>query len=203
MGAPDPRDGAARSRARRRSTSRKGRQFWALQPPKRTPPPAVKDAAWPRADIDRFLLAGLEAKGLTPVADADKRTLLRRVYFDLIGLPPTPEEIEARSSRTASPEAFATVVDRLLASPQFGERWGRHWLDVARYAESSRQGGEHRLPARLALPRLRHRGVQRGQAVRSIHPRADRRRLAARPATTSRRPSNSIATGFLALGPKA
>ena len=96
----------------------------------------MKDAAWPRSDIDRFLLAALEAKGLKPVADADRPTLLRRVTFDLIGLPPTPEEVEAFVA-DESPGAFEKVVDRLLASPPFGERWGRHWLDVARYAESS------------------------------------------------------------------
>ena len=96
----------------------------------------MKHAEWPRGDIDRFLLAALEARGLAPVADADRRRLLRRVTFDLIGLPPTPEELDAFLADD-SPDAFAKVVDRLLASPRFGERWGRHWLDVARYAESS------------------------------------------------------------------
>ena len=114
----------------------KAREFWSFQPPRQVKPPAVKDAAWPQTDIDRFLLAALEAKGLAPVADADRHTLIRRVTFDLIGLPPTPEEVEAFVA-DASPDAFAKVVDRLLASPRFGERWGRHWLDVARFAESS------------------------------------------------------------------
>ena len=99
-------------------------------------PPAVKDTAWPRTDIDRFLLADMEARGLKPVADADKPTLIRRVSFDLTGLPPTPEECEAFIS-DQSADAFTKVVDRLLASPRFGERWGRHWLDVVRFAEST------------------------------------------------------------------
>ena len=91
---------------------------------------------WPRGTIDGFLLAGLESRGLAPVADAERPTLLRRVTFDLIGLPPTLEQLDA-FVRDDSPDAFTKVVDRLLASPRFGERWGRHWLDVARYAESS------------------------------------------------------------------
>ncbi|MFO0951741.1 MAG: DUF1549 and DUF1553 domain-containing protein [Isosphaeraceae bacterium] len=96
----------------------------------------MKDIGWPRSVIDRFLLAALESKGLKPVGDADRNTLIRRVTFDLIGLPPSPDEVEAFLADT-SEDAFARVVDRLLASPRFGERWGRHWLDVARYAESS------------------------------------------------------------------
>src|SRR5205823_5262070 len=90
---------------------------------------------WPRNAIDRFVLAKLEEKKLPHAADADKRTLLRRATFDLIGLPPTPEELQAFLEDT-SPKAFSKVVERLLASPHYGERWGRHWLDLARYAES-------------------------------------------------------------------
>ena len=99
------------------------------------PPPDVKDTAWPRSDLDRYILAGLEAKGLKPAKPADKRTLIRRATFDLTGLPPTPEEIDA-FLKDDSPDAFAKVVDRLLASPAYGERWGRHWLDLVRYADS-------------------------------------------------------------------
>ncbi|MBI1902150.1 MAG: PSD1 domain-containing protein [Planctomycetia bacterium] len=140
MGAPDPRSGTA---ARKGLNLAEARKFWAFQPPKTAAPPQVKDAAWPKSEIDRFVLARLESVGLHPVDDADKRTLIRRATLDLIGLPPTPEEVDAFLADD-SPEAFAKVVDRLLASPQFGERWGRHWLDVARYAEST--GKERNVP---------------------------------------------------------
>ena len=96
----------------------------------------MKDTAWPRSDIDRFVLARLESEGLRPVADADRPTLLRRVSFDLVGLPPTPAEVASFLADDA-PDALAKVVDALLARPEFGERWGRHWLDVARYADSN------------------------------------------------------------------
>jgi len=110
------------------------RRWWAYQPVRPVAPPAVKNTAWPRSGIDRFILACLEAKGFPPAPPADKRTLLRRATFDLTGLPPTPEEIVA-FLKDDSPQAFARVVDRLLASPAYGERWGRHWLDVVRYAD--------------------------------------------------------------------
>lgn len=111
-------------------------QHWAWQPLSPAAPPLVKDDAWARSNVDRFILAKLEAAHLAPVADVDRVTLIRRIAFDLTGLPPTPEEIGAFLNDT-TPQAFARVVDRLLASPQFGERWGRHWLDVARYGEST------------------------------------------------------------------
>ncbi len=113
----------------------KQRQFWSFRPVQAARPPIIQHAHWPSSPIDRFIVSALEAKGLTAAPPADKRTLLRRVTFDLIGLPPTPDEIEA-FLKDDSPGAFATVVDRLLASPQYGERWGRHWLDVARYADA-------------------------------------------------------------------
>ena len=97
--------------------------------------PSVKDAAWPRGPIDRFLLARLEASGLTAVPEATKRVLIRRLSFDLTGLPPTPEEADAFDA-DSSPDAYERLVDRLLASPRFGERWGRHWLDLVRYGET-------------------------------------------------------------------
>jgi hypothetical protein len=141
MGAPDPRTGPPSGTPRKAESINieKGRKFWAFQPASRRSTPSVSDTAWPRGDIDRFVLARLEAQGLRPAADADRITLIRRVYFDLIGLPPTPEEIDAFVG-DPSPGAFARVVDELLASPHFGERWGRHWLDVARYADSSGGG---------------------------------------------------------------
>ena len=94
----------------------------------------MKDKTWPKTSIDHFVLARLEAQGLKPLPAADKRTWIRRVTFDLIGLPPTPEEVEA-FIKDSSTKARAKVVDRLLASPRYGERWGRHWLDVARYSD--------------------------------------------------------------------
>jgi hypothetical protein len=110
------------------------RAFWSLQPIQDAKPPAVKDARWPKTSIDRFVLAKLEQENLKPVKPASRRDLLRRASFDLIGLPPTPEEVAAFEKDT-SPDAFAKVVDRLLESPHYGERWGRLWLDVARYGE--------------------------------------------------------------------
>src|SRR5262249_42573389 len=111
------------------------KRHWAFQPVRNPPLPAVRDASWPRTPVDHFVLAGLEKAGLTPSPPADRRTLLRRVTFDVIGLPPTPAQIDAFLTDT-SPDAFAKVVDRLLATPQYGERWGRYWLDVARYADT-------------------------------------------------------------------
>ena len=112
-----------------------GRKHWAYQPLRTPAIPEVTDVAWPANDIDRFILARLESAGLQPGADAKKITLVRRLYFDLIGLPPTPEEI-ARFVDDKSPKAYENIVDRLMKSQRFGERWGRHWLDVVRYAES-------------------------------------------------------------------
>jgi hypothetical protein len=111
------------------------RSFWSFQPVKRLTPPTVHKETWVKGPLDRFILAKLEDKGLKPARPADKRTLLRRATFDLTGLPPTPEEIDA-FLRDQSPGAFARVVDSLLASPHYGERWGRHWLDVVRYTDS-------------------------------------------------------------------
>jgi hypothetical protein len=109
---------------------------WSFQPPAVQSIPAVKDAAWPQSPIDHFILAKLEATIVAPAAPADKRTLIRRVTFDLTGLPPTSSEIE-NFIKDDRPQAFALLVDRLLDSPAYGEHWGRHWLDVARYADSN------------------------------------------------------------------
>jgi mono/diheme cytochrome c family protein len=110
------------------------RAFWSFQPLKTTPAPTARDVSWAKTDIDRFVIAKLEQEGLKPVAQADKRTLIRRATLDLTGLPPTFEDIEAFQN-DQTPDAFAKVVDRLLASQQYGERWGRFWLDVARFGE--------------------------------------------------------------------
>jgi hypothetical protein len=116
--------------------------WWSFQPPRDVPPPEVRNASWPRSPVDGFILTGLETKGLKPAPAADKRTLLRRVTLDLTGLPPTPEEIAAFLA-DESPDALAKVVDRLLASPRYGERWGRHWLDVVRYADTAGDGADY------------------------------------------------------------
>ncbi len=108
---------------------------WAFQPIVRPTLPEVQQVDWPRGAIDRFVLAKLEARGLTPSPEADRYTLIKRLYYDLLGLPPTIDEVDAFVSDT-SPDAYARLVDRLLDSPRFGERWGRRWLDMARYADS-------------------------------------------------------------------
>jgi hypothetical protein len=122
-----------------------GKRFWSFQPVADPAPPSVLKADWPRNAIDRFVLAKLEDRGLAPVADADRRTLLRRAAYDLIGLPPTPAEIDAFLADPA-PDAFARVVDRLLASPHYGERWGRHWMDVIRYADTAGDNSDYPIP---------------------------------------------------------
>jgi mono/diheme cytochrome c family protein len=110
------------------------RNFWSFRPVVTPELPKVKDAKWAKTPLDRFILAKLEEKGLSPVAPADRRTLIRRAYLDLTGLPPAPEKVEA-FEKDKSPDAFAKVVDELLASPLYGERWGRYWLDIARYSD--------------------------------------------------------------------
>lgn len=110
---------------------------WAWQPIRRVDPPKVSQTDWPRSAADQFIIAKLNEHGLKPAADTDRRTLIRRAYFDVIGLPPSPEEVQQfLDDKDATPVAFEKVVDRLLKSPHFGERWGRHWLDLVRYAET-------------------------------------------------------------------
>ena len=132
IGAPDPRDGKAV--AADMSDIDAARKSWTFQPPRRPQPPRSEDTDWPRGDIDRLVLAKLEANGIIPAPLADRRTLIRRASYDLLGLPPTTMEIEAFLA-DESPEAFANVVQRLLDSPDFGIRWARHWLDNVRYAQ--------------------------------------------------------------------
>src|SRR5258708_1455860 len=115
---------------------RAGRESWAFSAPKEPVAPSVVDGSWCKSPIDPFILAKLETRGLKPAAPADKRTLIPRAYFDLIGLPPKPEEVDS-FLHDDSPDAFAKVVDHLLASPHYGERWARHWLDVVRYTDSN------------------------------------------------------------------
>ncbi len=133
-GAPDPREDTPGVATNHQVDLARAREFWAYQRPQRHKLPAVQDKEWPRQAIDWFVLEQLEAAGLGPSPEADRRTFIRRVTFDLIGLPPTPQEVEAFLS-DASQHAYENVVERLLKSPHYGERWARMWLDVARYAE--------------------------------------------------------------------
>ena len=133
-GAPDPREQAV-VKQESQIDLKKGRRYWAFQAPERPKLPPVNDLSWPRGAVDQFLLAKREQAGLPAVADADRPALLRRATFDLLGLPPTPKEIDSFVN-DPDENAFRKVVDRLLQSPRFGERWGRHWLDVARYGET-------------------------------------------------------------------
>ncbi len=135
------RNGAVYPEAKKATTAAKGfdlkarLKHWAWQPIKRTIPPTVKDAAWAKNPVDAFVRSKLEKKGFKPSPAADKRVLIRRISFDLTGLPPTPDEIKAFLA-DKSPNAYEKVVDRLLASPHYGERWARHWMDLVRYAET-------------------------------------------------------------------
>ncbi len=122
-----------------------GRKFWSFQPVKDPAVPNVRTTAWPRTAVDNFILARMEEAGVSPASAADARTLLRRVTFDLTGLPPTPAEMDAFLA-DASPQAFEKVVDRLLDSPRYGERWGRHWLDVVRYADTCGNASDYPVP---------------------------------------------------------
>jgi hypothetical protein len=137
MGAPWPKEPPPAANVNRKEFNLKNRRskFWVWQPIVNAAPPNVKNTNWPRNDVDRYILANLEKAGLTPARDTDRHALLRRLYFDLIGLPPTPEEIKTFIANKDA-NAVEQVVDRLLYSPHFGERWGRHWLDLVRYAES-------------------------------------------------------------------
>ena len=137
MGAPDPRDEASEELA---AVRKAGRDFWSYQTPTRPDIPRVDGDVWSRQDVDHFVLTKLRSNGLVPSSDAEMPALLRRLHFDLIGLPPTPTAIDrfvSRVNKEGVDNALAAEVDELLASPQFGERWGRHWLDVARFGESS------------------------------------------------------------------
>lgn len=136
MGAPWPDNGNVPAKAAAAGIDiAKGREWWAFRPVADPQPPPVQNEAWIQTPVDRFILAKLESANLAPAQPADKRTLIRRATFDLIGLPPTPEEVDTFLADN-SPDAFAKVVERLLASPHYGERWGRHWLDVVRYTDS-------------------------------------------------------------------
>ncbi len=143
MGAPDPRDAPLEetqiSSGPRSKSLEEGRKFWAFRPLDDPPPPRIQQKSHTAKPLDHFILAKLEKEKLRPAPPTDKGTLLRRVYFDLIGLPPTPEQIDSFLAND-SPDAYPKLIDELLKSPQYAERWGRHWLDIARYADTTGGG---------------------------------------------------------------
>lgn len=138
LGVPDP-------RTNEKAAITQQTNGWPYKPVFKPALPTVKDTTWPRTDVDRFILSKLEECGLKPAPTADKRTLVRRATFDLIGLPPTPEEIDA-ALNDSSDDWFAKVIERLLASRHYGERWGRHWLDVVRYADTAGDNSDYPIP---------------------------------------------------------
>jgi hypothetical protein len=178
------------------------RAFWSFQPIHASAAPSVRDAGWPKGDIDRFILARLEHEGLHPVAPADKLTLIRRATLDLTGLPPSPEEIDA-FVRDRSPDAFAKVVDRLLASPRYGETWGRMWLDVARYGEDDYRSLD---PKGRGLNPYPNAYLYRDWVIKAFnddlpYPQFVKAQLAADLLEESQRLRMLPALGFLGLGP--
>lgn len=144
LGAPDPRD--ARVTAERAELEQ-AKKWWSIQPVRAVQPPKVKDKQWAETPIDQFILAELEKRQIKPVAVADRRTLIRRATYDLIGLPPSPEQVQDFVEDSAPlSQAFARVIDRLLASRHYGERWGRHWMDVVRYADTAGDNSDYPVP---------------------------------------------------------
>ncbi len=202
MGAPDPRTGGAVAKKQTGMSVEDGKKFWSYTPPKKVAPPAVKDTAWPRGDIDRFILAEMEKKGVKPAPDAAPGALLRRITYNLTGLPPTQEQMDAfeKTVKVNRQTAVEQLVDGLLASKQFGETWGRHWLDVARFAESS--GGGRTLLFKDAW-RYRDYVIESVNADvpvdRFIREQIAGDLLPAESPAAKRR--NLSATAFLALGP--
>ncbi|MBP6783313.1 MAG: PSD1 domain-containing protein [Verrucomicrobiales bacterium] len=207
MGAPDPREATTGKKTPQHYNStidiEKGREHWAYQAPKAAGIPSPKNKDWGRNPIDAFLASAQEAKGLTPAADADPRTLLRRLSFDLTGLPPDSAQVEVFvKAYAANPDsAIAEAVSAYLASAQFGERWGRHWLDVARYAESSGKEINATYPDAW---RYRDYVIDSFNADKPLD-RFFTEQIAGDllPASDdATRASNLVATGFLAIGTK-
>jgi hypothetical protein len=195
MGAPDPRSSAVKST--NSISIEEGRKFWAFQMPKKHSAPGEANGA---DEIDRFLQGARDAKGVRPVGEAEPRVLIRRLYFDLIGLPPTPAEVEAFVA-DPSPTAYSAIVDKLLASPQFGERWGRHWLDVARFGETSGKNVNFNYPNAW---RYRDWVIAAFNADKP-YDQFIKEQIAGDllPASNEKQKAEQIiATGFLAIGPK-
>lgn len=203
IGAPDPRVETVEAKAAPSKIDLdEGRKHWSFQPIANPPVPRV-ESNWPKTDVDRFVLSKLDEQGLRPVPDASPISLLRRLYFDLIGLPPTAETVERFAAIPVSQvqDALAEERETLLASPEFGERWGRHWLDVARYADSS--GGAHNLPYPVAF-RYRDYVVQAFQQDKP-YDQFLREQIAGDllPAESEEQRNEQLtATGFLCVGVK-
>jgi hypothetical protein len=200
QGAADPRDGKADVPAAKPLDLEAARRFWAFRPPRVQDAPTVRNGDWPQKKIDRFLLARMEQERLEPSPPADRRTWIRRVSFDLIGLPPTPEEVEQFVGDKES-DAYEKVVERLLESPHFGERWARLWLDVARYAEDQAHivGSDRSLCYPNAYL---YRDWVIGALNKDVpYDRFVRLQLAA-DLIEPDDPANRAALGFLGLGPK-
>jgi hypothetical protein len=195
IGAPDPRTG--QTVVKDEIDIEEGKKFWAFRPLEHSEP-ELRDREWARTPIDGFVKAGLEAKGLSPAPDADKATLIRRVFFDLTGLPPSPDQLEGFLAND-EPDAYEQAVDRLLASPQFGVRWGRHWLDVARYAESN---GMERNAAFPYAWRFRDYVVESFNEDKPFD-QFIREQVAGDLLPGEPTDDRLVATGFLAMGPKS
>lgn len=201
-GAQDPRDGGEEATSSGGISIEEGRKFWSFQPIADPAVPTNKDSAWAHNEVDAFILQKQEAAGLAPTTDANPEAIVRRLYFDLIGLPPSPQQLREflAASATDRDKAVEAVVDELLESPQFGERWGRHWLDVARFSESS-GGGRTRV--------FDHAWRYRDYVIRSFNDDKPFDRFIAEQiagdlllaASVTEGQANMAATSFLAIGP--
>ena len=200
MGAPDPRIPIKNNLIKSKIDLKEGRNFWSFIKPSKNKTPTVKNKNWPKNDIDRFILSKLESNELTPSRAATKRELIRRIYYDLTGLPPTPKQV-AEFLKDNSENAFEKIVDKLLRSRHFGEHWGRHWLDVARYSESNGMERNFTYP---------HAWRYRDYVIDSFNQDKSFKQFIREQVAgdllsrKKRKPTNDelIATGFLALGPK-
>lgn len=203
IGAPDPRDDGLPSLVTSSIDIEQGRKFWSFQSPQMSSPPTVDSAEWSSTTVDRFVRAKLDAEGMPPSPLADAATLLRRLYFDLIGLPPDPTDISRFQTawKRSAQQAIEKEVDRLLDSQQFGERWGRHWLDVARYAESNGKQSNQAYPFAWKYRDYVIDSFNADKAFnRFVQEQIAGDLLAAR--TNAAKQEGIIATGFLAIGPK-
>lgn len=196
MGAPDPRTVEEKVGPRAIDFDA-GRQFWSFRAIADPKPPQVKNVDWPNSPIDRFVLARIEDNQLTPVGPAPRRILIRRLFLDLLGLPPTPKDVQ-QFIDDESPDAWLRLVDRVLSSPHYGQRWGRHWLDVARYADDQ-------LRTEFYYRQLPHAWRYRDWVVQALnddmpYDQFVLQQIAGDLLVDSFGPESTVATGFLALG---